>query len=46
MLTWLKRWLKRYDDWCKELGLTPENKRCCTPYRKETQNDEPSDQVK
>ncbi|MEZ9057732.1 hypothetical protein [Vibrio pelagius] len=35
----IKRWIKRYDKWCKELGLTPENKRSCTPYRSDPQPD-------
>ncbi len=34
-MNWFKRGLKRYDDWCKEMGLTPEQKRSCAPYRKE-----------
>lgn len=25
----LLRWLARYDGWCEEWGLTPENRRCC-----------------
>ncbi|MBR7628112.1 MAG: DUF5363 family protein [Aeromonas popoffii] len=29
----LLRWLARYDAWCQEWGLTPENRRCCTPVR-------------
>lgn len=27
----LLRWLARYDAWCLEWGLTPENRRCCAP---------------
>ncbi|MHC6801034.1 DUF5363 family protein, partial [Vibrio antiquarius] len=23
-MNWFKRGLKRYDDWCKEMGLTPD----------------------
>ncbi|WP_167494608.1 MULTISPECIES: DUF5363 family protein [Vibrio] len=33
MLKWFKAWIKKYDDWCQQLGLTPENKRSCVPYR-------------
>nr|WP_328706049.1 DUF5363 family protein [Aeromonas enteropelogenes] len=29
----LLRWLARYDAWCEEWGLTPQNRRCCTPVR-------------
>lgn len=32
-MNWFKRALKRYDDWCKELGLTPGQKRSCVPHR-------------
>lgn len=35
MLEKLKRAVKKYDDWCEELGLTQEQGRCCTPIRKE-----------
>ncbi len=34
-MNWFKRGIQRYDDWCKEMGLTPEQKRCCVPYRKD-----------
>ncbi|MDF2154451.1 DUF5363 family protein [Vibrio sp. CAU 1672] len=34
-VNWLKKGIKRYDDWCKELGLTPGQKRSCVPYREE-----------
>lgn len=33
MISWFKKWLKRYDEWCESMGLTPENKRSCVPYR-------------
>ncbi|MFC0059596.1 DUF5363 family protein [Vibrio inusitatus] len=33
MMKWLRKMLKRYDEWCLSLGLTPENKRSCVPYR-------------
>lgn len=36
MLGWLKRWVAKYDQWCLSLGLTPENKRSCVPYRSES----------
>ncbi|WP_394247765.1 DUF5363 family protein [Vibrio profundi] len=39
MLAWLKVWIKKYDNWCKQLGLTPENKRSCVPYRSDPTND-------
>ncbi|CAK3193301.1 DUF5363 family protein [Vibrio crassostreae] len=37
MLGWIKTWIKKYDKWCEELGLTPENKRSCVPYRPDLQ---------
>lgn len=39
MLTWFKKWLARYDDWCQSMGLTPDQKRCCVPYRKDPIHD-------
>ncbi|MGN2615973.1 DUF5363 family protein [Aliivibrio fischeri] len=35
MLTLIKLWIRKYDAWCESLGLTPENKRSCVPYKKE-----------
>lgn len=35
----LKRWIRRYDQWCRELGLTAEQRRSCVPYRKEPESD-------
>ena len=32
-MNWFKKGLKRYDDWCKEMGLTPDQKRSCVPYK-------------
>ncbi|MFV0576220.1 MAG: hypothetical protein ACK5NC_12535 [Vibrio sp.] len=37
LINWMKHWLARYDAWCEELGLTPENKRRCCAYRSEEQ---------
>ncbi len=37
-MNWFKRGIKRYDDWCKEMGLTPDQKRSCVPYRKDPAN--------
>ena len=37
MLGWIKAWVRKYDKWCEELGLTPENKRSCVPYRRDPQ---------
>lgn len=34
----LLRWLARYDAWCQEWGLTPENRRCCVPVRREEED--------
>jgi hypothetical protein len=34
-MNWFKRAIQRYDDWCKEMGLTPDQKRSCVPYRKD-----------
>ncbi|WP_194436315.1 DUF5363 family protein [Vibrio fluminensis] len=33
MWQWLKRWVAKYDAWCQSMGLTPEHKRSCVPYR-------------
>lgn len=40
----LQRWLARYDAWCEEWGLTPQNRRCCTPVRYDEEK-EPSEQA-
>lgn len=40
----LLRWLARYDGWCEEWGLTPENRRCCVPVRRE-QDDAPQTEL-
>ena len=37
----LLRWLARYDGWCEEWGLTPENRRCCVPVRREQDEQAP-----
>ena len=37
----LLRWLARYDAWCQEWGLTPENRRCCAPVRHDEDEDAP-----
>jgi hypothetical protein len=37
----LLRWLARYDAWCQEWGLTPENRRCCAPVRHEEEEKRP-----
>ncbi|GAD74377.1 MULTISPECIES: DUF5363 family protein [Vibrio harveyi group] len=34
-MNWFKKGLKRYDDWCKEMGLTPDQKRSCVPYKQD-----------
>ncbi|MFA0413664.1 DUF5363 family protein [Vibrio renipiscarius] len=33
MWAWFRRWLKKYDQWCLSMGLTPEQKRSCVAYR-------------
>ncbi|EKO3707268.1 hypothetical protein LO977_001494 [Vibrio metschnikovii] len=33
MWQWLKQTLARYDAWCQQMGLTPEQKRSCVAYR-------------
>ncbi|MGN4933327.1 hypothetical protein ACTFBW_05025 [Aeromonas rivipollensis] len=38
----LLRWLARYDAWCQEWGLVPENRRCCAPVRHD-EDEETSD---
>ncbi|MGV2987410.1 DUF5363 family protein [Vibrio sp. E150_011] len=35
-----RNWLKKYDNWCQSMGLTPENKRSCVPYKKDPVNDD------
>ncbi len=35
MIVWFKKVLAKYDAWCLSMGLTPENKRSCVPYRKD-----------
>ena len=35
MLGWIKRLVEKYDAWCLSMGLTPENKRSCVPYRRD-----------
>ncbi|ANS86295.1 hypothetical protein VSVS12_02539 [Vibrio scophthalmi] len=35
MWAWFTRWLKKYDQWCQSMGLTPEQKRSCVAYRAE-----------
>ncbi|PHN86833.1 hypothetical protein CSB62_03085 [Vibrio splendidus] len=37
MFSWIKAWIKKYDKWCEDLGLTPENKRSCVAYRRDPQ---------
>ncbi|EGQ7756866.1 DUF5363 family protein [Vibrio vulnificus] len=44
-MQWWKKWLKRYDDWCKEMGLTPEQKRSCVPYKKDPAREKKSDET-
>lgn len=36
---WIARGIARYDAWCQSLGLTPENKRSCVPYRRDPASD-------
>ncbi len=40
MFKWIKTWIRKYDAWCLSLGLTPEQKRSCVPYRKDNQDDD------
>ncbi|MFA0440466.1 DUF5363 family protein [Vibrio sp. 10N.286.49.B1] len=40
MLKMWRNWLKKYDNWCHSMGLTPENKRSCVPYKKDPVNDD------
>ncbi|WP_435247678.1 hypothetical protein ACMAZD_14015 [Vibrio sp. nBUS_14] len=37
MFSWIKAWIHKYDKWCEDLGLTPENKRSCVAYRRDPQ---------
>ncbi|WP_171760172.1 DUF5363 family protein [Vibrio sp. RE86] len=39
MFGWLKQLIVRYDAWCASMGLTPENKRSCVPYRRDPAHD-------
>ncbi|WP_428772972.1 DUF5363 family protein [Vibrio sp.] len=43
MWSWFKQLLAKYDAWCREMGLTPEQKRCCAPYRKDPAHDDSSE---
>ncbi len=31
----IMKMLQRYDQWCKSMGLTPEQKRSCVPIKKD-----------
>lgn len=42
MWAWLKRGLKKYDQWCLSMGLTPEQKRSCVVYRAEPSSQDKS----
>ena len=46
MLVWFKRWIAKYDQWCLSLGLTPENKRSCVPYRSEPSHSQVNNDTK
>lgn len=35
----VKRWIAKYDAWCRSMGLTPDQKRSCVPYRKDPSHD-------
>lgn len=35
MIAWLKRVVKRYDNWCESMGLTQGEQRCCVPVSKD-----------
>jgi hypothetical protein len=37
----LLNWLARYDAWCQEWGLIPENRRCCVPVRRDEEELKP-----
>ncbi|NAW70518.1 hypothetical protein CAG54_09415 [Vibrio sp. V27_P1S3P104] len=39
MWPWISDVIARYDAWCKQWGLTPEQKRSCVPYRQEKYDD-------
>lgn len=41
MIAWFKRLIAKYDVWCLSMGLTPENKRSCVPYRKDPTHETP-----
>lgn len=36
----IQKAVKKYDEWCKSMGLTPEQKRSCVPIRKEDSNNQ------
>ncbi len=38
MWKWIKAWVAKYDAWCQSMGLTPEQKRSCVPYRSDPVN--------
>ncbi|WP_167369931.1 DUF5363 family protein [Vibrio panuliri] len=39
MWQWFKRLIARYDAWCHSMGLTPEHKRSCVPYRSDSSSE-------
>jgi hypothetical protein len=40
ILGWIKALVNKYDKWCEDLGLTPENKRSCVAYRRDPQGNQ------
>ncbi|WP_299694958.1 DUF5363 family protein [uncultured Vibrio sp.] len=46
MFGWIKVWIKKYDKWCEELGLTPENKRSCVTQGQQTESGEDDTRIK
>ncbi|MBY7853403.1 hypothetical protein KW429_06800 [Vibrio fluvialis] len=45
MWAWMKAMIARYDACCRAMGLTPDQKRCCVPYRKDPAHDQDGDKV-
>lgn len=38
MWAWIKVLVAKYDAWCQSMGLTPDQKRSCVPYRSDPEN--------
>ncbi|WP_017054087.1 hypothetical protein [Vibrio genomosp. F6] len=46
MIKWLRGWMARYDLWCQSMGLTPEQRRSCVPYKEEPKRENNEESMK